>query len=141
MATQTWDRPVAKPEFRINRVHILLVLVAVPVLFHVAVNVLRSPLANFYITVDELAARGGANQAVRVGGDVVPGSIDWDNRTRTLSFDIRGDTKTLHVLYRGYAPDALKDQATAIVEGTKDTDGTFLASTVLVKCPHSYQAI
>ena len=141
MATRTWDEPVRRSGIRIRPLHIVLVLVAIPVLFHLSIAILRSPFTDFYITVDELAARGSTSQALRVGGDVVPGSINWNNATRVLSFDIQGQNSTLHVVYRGYAPDALKDQATAIVEGTRNGDGSFTATSVLIKCPHSYQAI
>lgn len=141
MATQTWDQPIQQSRFKFRWIYVIAVLVALPVLFHLVVGILRSPLTDFYMTVDELGARSGTQQAVRVGGDVVPGSINWDNRSRTLSFDIYGQSKTLRVRYRGVAPDALKDEATAIVEGKLNSDGTFAASSVLMKCPHKYQAI
>ncbi len=141
MATQTWDQPIQPSKFRFRWSYVVAFLISVPVLFHLGVDVLRSPLTDFYITVDELAARSAGQQAIRVGGDIVPGSTDWDGLSRTLSFDIQGQNKRLHVLYRGYAPDAFKEQATAIVEGKLNADGTFTATSVLIKCPHQYQAI
>ncbi len=141
MATQTWDQPIPRSGFRFRWTYVIAFLVLVPVLFHLAIDIMRSPITDFYITVDEFASRTPSREAVRVGGDVVPGSINWDRPSRILSFDIQGQNKILHVLYHGYAPDALKDQATAIVEGTLDVDGSFAASSVLIKCPHKYQAI
>ncbi len=141
MATQTWDQPIPRAKFKFRWAYVVIPLVLIPVLFHLAVGIMRSPLTDFYMTVDDLAARGATTQAVRVGGDVVPGSIDWNRQTRTLTFDIQGQGKTLHVLYRGLAPDALTNEATAIVDGKLAADGTFIASNVLMKCPHKYQAI
>lgn len=112
-------------------------LVLLPVLAHLVYAVVVSPFANYYITVDEFAVRP-ANSLVRVGGIVVPGSIRWDNVTRTLHFQIAGERATLNVAYRAVAPDALRDQVTAIVEGTRAPDGTFLAISVHVRCPHQY---
>ncbi len=141
MATRTWDQPIRRPGFKFRWAYIIIPIVLLPVLFHLAIDITRSPVTDFYITVDELAARGATQQAVRVGGDVVPGSIDWSRQTRTLTFDIQGQGKILHVIYRGLAPDALTDEATAIIEGHLNADGTFAANSVLMKCPHKYQAI
>ncbi len=141
MATGTWDQPIPRSRFKFRWIYVIAILIALPVVFHLVVDITRSPLTDFYITVDDLAARSASAQAVRVGGDVVPGSIDWDNRSQTLSFDIQGQSSKLHVLYRGYAPAALKDGVTAIVEGKLNRDGTFSASSVITKCPHKYQAI
>ncbi|MCX7838222.1 MAG: cytochrome c maturation protein CcmE [Anaerolineae bacterium] len=112
-------------------------LILLPVLAHLVYAIVVSPFANYYITVDQFVARS-ADSPVRVGGVVVPGSIRWDNATRTLRFQIAGERATLNVAYRAVAPDALRDQVTAIVEGARAPDGTFLATSVRVRCPHQY---
>ncbi len=141
MATEVRDRPAARPGFRVRPLYVVLVLAAIPILFHLAIDIQRSPLTDFYMTADDLAARPSTGQMARVGGDVVRGSINWDGGSRTLSFDIRGQNTTLRVLYRGFAPETLTDQSTAIVDGKRNSDGTFTANSVIVKCPHKYQAI
>ena len=113
------------------------VIILLPVLAHAAYAVAASPSANYYITVDQYAARS-ANTAVRIGGTVVPGSIRWDGATRTLRFTVAGDNSKVEVVYRGIAPDAFRDGVTTILDGARATDGSFLATTIAVKCPHQY---
>lgn len=116
---------------------IIAAVVLLPILAHVVYDVADSPLMNYYVTVDEYAAQNVTTQ-IRVGGAVVPGSIQWDNATRTMRFQVAGDKTTLDVLYRGVAPDSFRDGATAIVEGSRGPNGVFVATGVAIKCPHQY---
>ena len=112
-------------------------IILLPVIAHFVYALAVSPLADYYLTVEQYIARS-ANTPVRVGGRVVPGSIRWDNATRTLRFQIAGERATIEVTYRAFAPEALRDEVTAIVEGARAPDGTFLATSVRVRCPHQY---
>ncbi len=135
MATQV----IAQRTFpRIRMRYIVAVLILVPVLAHLFYSVSRSPFANYYISVDELAAQANKAGKFRVGGEVVSGSVNWNSSARTLEFHIESNGKHLPVSYRGFAPDSFRDDATAIVEGEINRDGTFTAYSVLVKCPHQY---
>jgi cytochrome c-type biogenesis protein CcmE len=112
-------------------------LILLPILAHVVYAIAVSPTANYYITVDQYVARS-ADTSVRVGGTVVPGTIRWDNATQTLRFQIAGANVKLDVTYRAPAPNALRDDVTAIVEGARAPDGSFRATSVRVRCPHQY---
>lgn len=113
-------------------------IILLPVLAHVVYTAAASPFANYYITVDQYVARS-ANTPVRIGGQVVPGSIRWDNATRTLRFQVVGDHAMVNVVYRSVAPDAFRDGVTAILDGVRAPDGeSFTANSVTVKCPHQY---
>ncbi len=113
------------------------VIVLLPVLAHLGYGLANSTFTNYYETVDEYAARA-QSAPMRVGGQIVPGSIQWDNATRTMRFQISGDSAKLDVVYRGAVPDSFRDGATTILEGSRGANGTFLASAVTVKCPHQY---
>ncbi len=138
MATLTSENMAERKGFKIRWRYVIAFLILVPVIAHLFFAVSRSPLTNYYVTVDELAARGTRGTRVRVGADVVAGSIDWNSATRTLTFQLQGDKGALPVAYRGFAPDTFRDGATAIVEGELSGDGTFTAYNLLVKCPHQY---
>jgi cytochrome c-type biogenesis protein CcmE len=112
-------------------------IILLPILAHVVYAIAVSPLTSYYITVDQYVARS-ANTPARVGGAVVPGTIRWDNATRTLRFQIAGARATVEVAYRAPAPDALRDDVAVIVEGARTLDGNFLATRVLARCPHQY---
>ena len=144
MATLTSDRTIECKGFNIKVRYIVAVLILMPVLAHLFFAISRSPLTNYYVTVDELLTRSpsspsaGQGSRVRVGAPIVPGSINWNNAARSLTFQLQGDTRALTVTYRGFAPDSFRDSATAIVEGELKRDGTFTAYNLLVKCPHQY---
>jgi cytochrome c-type biogenesis protein CcmE len=121
--------------------------------------------AQYFLTVDELL--GGRDQylgrQVRISGAVIGGSIHFDASSMTLTFTIAqvsgneaeieaqgGLASALHqavsdptrnrliVIYPGTRPDLLKDEAQAILTGTLQPDGTFLADEILLKCPSRY---
>ncbi len=123
--------------FNIPWRYVIAVVILVPVLAHLFFAITRSPLTNYYVTVDELA-KSTSTGKVRVGGPIVPGTINWDNASRTLTFQLQGDAQRLTINYRGFAPDSFRDGATAIVEGELNRDGTFNAYNLLIKCPHQY---
>ncbi len=96
----------------------------------------------YYLTVDELLARNDAyGERVRVMGKVEDGSVVTDSETNTLHFAVTsgGDT-SLPVLYSGMVPDAFKQNADVVVEGSLTRAGTFEADSLLVKCPSKYEA-
>jgi cytochrome c-type biogenesis protein CcmE len=112
-------------------------LVLLPVLAHLAYATANSTMADYYITVDQYAARS-ASTTVRVGGQIVPGTIRWDNTTRTMHFRLAGESAIVDVVYRGPVPDSFRDGLTAILEGARGTDGSFSATSLMIKCPHQY---
>ncbi len=112
-------------------------LVLLPVLAHLVYAGATSTFASYYITVDQYVARS-ANTPVRVGGQIVPGSIRWDNASRTMHFQLAGDNAKIDATYRGAVPDSFRDGFTAILEGARSADGGFIANTLLIKCPHQY---
>jgi len=120
-----------------NSKFIIGALVLLPVLAHLAYAAVVSPMGDYYVPVDQFVTRSAA-PPVRVGGQIVPGSIRWDNATRTMRFQLAGDNSKLDVVYRGAVPDSFRDGFTAILEGTRGADGGFMASTLIIKCPHQY---
>lgn len=141
MSTLMGERVNERAGFKIRWRYVIAFVILLPVIAHFFYAVTRSPLMNYYLTVDELMTQGKSDGRARVGADVVMGSVDWDNRTRTLHFELQGEGRTLPVTYRGFAPDTFRESATVIVEGELNRDGTFTAYSVLVKCPHKYVPI
>lgn len=141
MATTTIN--MERKGFNIRWRYVIALIIVIPVLAHLVFAIMRSPLTNYYVTVDELLSKSsspatGSGGRVRVGGPIVPGSIEWSNTARSLTFQLEGGARPLTVTYRGLAPDSFREGATVIVEGELNRDGTFAAYNVLVKCPHQY---
>lgn len=84
-----------------------------------------------HITIAQAIGRAG--QAVKVGGDVVPGSINWDNASGLLRFTLTGEEERMPVVYRGLAPDDFKPGSPLVVEGTYSLNGVFEATSLTTR--------
>ena len=103
----------------------------------------------YYMTVSELktSALGlqlGADQAVRVGGLVLDGDIDYNQRDLILRFSIKDESNPQEIImavYNGVKPDSFEPEIEALLEGTYDREkNLFHADTLLVKCPSKYES-
>ncbi|MBS1832065.1 MAG: cytochrome c maturation protein CcmE [Acidobacteria bacterium] len=97
---------------------------------------------SYYKTVTEIAAMGDSakEKSIRVGGDVVPGSIVREGKE--VKFRISQDKAILNVVYNGKEPlpDTFKDGSQALAQGRLGSDGVFHASNVQAKCASKYEA-
>jgi cytochrome c-type biogenesis protein CcmE len=121
--------------------------------------------AQYFLTVDELLA--GKDQymgrQVRISGAVIGDSVHFDASSMLLTFSIAqvsgkeaeieaqgGLASAIHqavndpsrnrisITYHGTRPDLLKNEAQAILTGTLQPDGSFVADEILLKCPSRY---
>jgi cytochrome c-type biogenesis protein CcmE len=103
----------------------------------------------YYHTPDELASKLTADHSLygtglKMGGRVVPGTVQYDPRTLDLRFqivDIATGQHTFPVHYSGPLPDTFEEGRDVVVEGQLTQEGTFEAATVLTKCGSRYEAI
>ena len=93
----------------------------------------------YYLTVEEVMANGPSEQTVRVAGNVIGDTIEWNAKELMLRFSIADASGTLAVIYNGPRPDMLQDEAEAIVEGKYSEGGSFEATNLLLKCPSKYE--
>ncbi len=99
----------------------------------------------YYLTPSELASKVQSDRKIydvglKVGARVVPGSIQRDVASQTITFRVSDGTASYPVVYRGLAPDTFTDEADVVVEGRLQRDGTFRATTLLAKCGSRYEA-
>ncbi len=80
-----------------------------------------------YLTVSELKSQAEslADQQARVGGRIVPGSINWDDEAKTIRFVLADNKESLAVVYEGIVPDNFKPGADLVVEGRYRPDDVF----------------
>ncbi len=97
--------------------------------------------AAFYMTVSELEAEGTAldGQQVRVGGDVVDGSIVRGDIGEEIRFEVTDGVSSIPMVYNGDIPDIFADHAEVIATGTMGPDGVFVAGELLTKCPSRFE--
>jgi cytochrome c-type biogenesis protein CcmE len=99
--------------------------------------------AVYYLTVGELAAKGPGvyGQQVRVAGNVTPGSVAKEDAGLAIRFLVQDGSGQIPVYYRGGpVPDIFGEEVQVVVEGRLRPDGTFVASTLLAKCPSKFEA-
>jgi len=125
------------------------------------------PSEQYFMTVKEVLDQQGEieNRDIRISGAVIGDSIEYNQDSLTLSFqiaDIPGDLRQvekqgglahvlddavndpansrIQVLYTGIKPDLLQDEAQVIMTGQLHVDGIFYADEMLLKCPTKYEA-
>ncbi len=98
--------------------------------------------AIYYLTLKELNTQRATvvNQPVRVNAPLDKNSIQFDDKTLTLKFNLQDGDLVLPVVYKGVVPDTLTEGESVVAEGRLGMDGVFQASTLLVKCPSKYEA-
>ena len=81
------------------------------------------------LTVSEVSLQAESlhDQQVRVEGRVVPGSVEWDDKTQVIRFVLTDDRETLSIIYQGIVPDNFKPGNELEVQGSYRSDGTFEA--------------
>lgn len=119
---------------------VLIGLIAFSVIGYLTYTGIRETMA-YYMTVDELLGQGSSNEKrrLRVGGEVVPGSVQWDARELNLSFRIGDDRSSILVSYQGVVPDSFQPGKEVIVEGSYRGNGMFRATTIMPRCPSKYE--
>lgn len=94
----------------------------------------------YYKTIAELKQMNAQSSVkrLRVGGDVVKGSIE--RKGTEVSFTMAGEGHELRVVYTGTEPlpDTFRDGAQALAEGKLGPDGVFHAGKIQAKCASKY---
>jgi cytochrome c-type biogenesis protein CcmE len=98
-----------------------------------------APASVYYLTPTEARERGLATgQTARLGGQVLAGTLRYDEVTRELRFTIGDGLNRVDVIGRGAPPGLLREGAGAVVEGAFAQDGTFRATQVIAKHDEVY---
>jgi len=108
---------------------------AAGVLAVLAVTGLQDNLV-YYRTPSEIDQASMGDDRVRLGGLVQQGSVTRESGT--LQFVLTDGAYDVEVIYDGKAPGIFREGQGAIVEGTLDPQGAFVADNVLVKHDNSY---
>jgi cytochrome c-type biogenesis protein CcmE len=132
--------PVAKRNPWLNAKLMIAVAVLVAAVGFLVFNAMGSSMA-YYKTVGELQASGKVQtgEQVRVGGHVVPGSIEREELSNELRFTMTDGTATLPVVYEGIVPDIFSPDVEVVAEGSVGPDGVMVADKLLTKCPSRFE--
>ncbi|HEX6307860.1 MAG TPA: cytochrome c maturation protein CcmE [Longimicrobiales bacterium] len=94
-----------------------------------------------FLTPGELLAKGtdAYDAPVRLGGQVVPGSMTWDAEAIDLRFTIQDQDGQVRVHSTKAPPAMFREGQGVIVEGRLTPDGVFESSSVMVKHSNEYR--
>jgi cytochrome c-type biogenesis protein CcmE len=98
----------------------------------------RENLVFFYTPSQVAANEVPQGQAFRIGGMVVPGSVQRQPDGVTVRFVVTDTAKDVRVAYRGILPDLFREGKGVVTQGKLGGDGLFLASDVLAKHDENY---
>jgi cytochrome c-type biogenesis protein CcmE len=94
----------------------------------------------YYITPSELLAKHGtAGQSFRLGGQVRPGSVQLNARTRYLRFVLQDPKGSVQIVSHDLPPQMFRAGIGVVVEGTY-TGTSFSATNLMVKHSNAYRA-
>jgi cytochrome c-type biogenesis protein CcmE len=95
----------------------------------------------YFVTPSELLARGpgGYDAPVRLGGEVKPGTVQWNADELDLKFELTDGTADVFVHSRGAPPQMFRDGMGVVVEG-KMTAAGFQSTNLMVMHSNEYRA-
>ena len=96
----------------------------------------------YFLTPKELLAKGtsGVDVPVRLGGQVKPGSVKWNDASLDLSFTVTDGAGDIAVRSKGAPPQMFRDGMGVVVEGRYHRDGVFNSTNLIVKHSNEYRA-
>ena len=95
----------------------------------------------FFLTPQELLAKGASayDVPVRLGGQVKPGSVKWDEKALRLTFDVTDGTSEIPVQSSGAPPQMFRDGQGVVVEGRFGRDHVFNSTGLMIKHSNEYR--
>lgn len=95
----------------------------------------------YFVTPGELLARGddAYDRPVRLGGQVVPGTVRWNADELDLRFTLQDEDGHVEVVSRNAPPAMFREGQGVIVEGRLNRDNVFESSSVMVKHSNEYR--
>ncbi len=95
----------------------------------------------YYWSPTQVVEHGPDPEAtVRLGGQVEPGTVDFNLDDNVLEFMITDGTSSVPVTCSGAPPQMFREGIGVVVEGALHSDGVFHTSRVMVKHSNEYRA-
>jgi cytochrome c-type biogenesis protein CcmE len=96
----------------------------------------------YFWTPAELLAKGDAayDRAVRLGGQVAPGSVQWNADQLDLRFRVKDGASEVLVHSKGAPPQMFRDGMGVVVEGKYRRDGVFESKNLMIRHSEEYRA-
>jgi cytochrome c-type biogenesis protein CcmE len=136
----TGPRSVPRRRSRPKARFLIAALVIVAAIGYMIYSAIESG-SEYYVTTSELQAMGtkAVDQPMKIGGQVIDGTVQWDRGANTMAFTLTDGTQNLPVTFTGTVPDSFQPGNGVILEGKLGADGKFQATSMLAKCASKYE--
>lgn len=96
----------------------------------------------YFLTPGELLAQGTevVDRPLRLGGQVKPGTVNWDAQALDLRFTLQDADGEVEVHATNAPPQMFREGMGVVVEGRYTNAGIFEASNLMVKHSNEYRA-
>jgi len=121
-----------------RKVLILAVVFGVAVATVLGLTAFEENLLYFYSPTQVKAGEAPETHSFRVGGLVVDGSVNREQDSLKIQFDVTDNTETMTVEYTGILPDLFREGQGIVAMGSLQADGKFVAQEVLAKHDENY---
>ncbi len=92
----------------------------------------------FFTPTQVVTGQAPQEQRFRIGGLVVPDSVDKFEGELTIRFKLTDTSEDVQIEYAGILPDLFREGQGIVVEGILDDAGVFIADQVLAKHDENY---
>lgn len=120
------------------RKKIVIILIIAIIIFGYLAYQSFSGSVSYYYTLSELKSLDPGDKKIRVKGDLVKDSINWNPGQPLLSFELTDGENTMKMVYNGVKPDNFDHSQDLIVVG-KLEDNKFIVSKLMLQCPSKYE--
>jgi cytochrome c-type biogenesis protein CcmE len=114
------------------------ILAGIAIAAFFALTAFQKNLLYFYTPSQVAEGKAPSGYPFRVGGLVVPGSVQRDPNSLAVSFSVTDGPSAVAIRYTGILPDLFREGQGIISIGQLAADGVFEASEVLAKHDENY---
>ncbi len=137
----TRDRAVSISSTKLRWIAVITVIVAASIFLWLMLGGMRKNLVYYWgPTQVEKAGPKAVGATIRLGGMVVPGSIERGKGASAVSFDVEDGGSTVHVVSEGVPPQLFRAGIGVVVEGTMTPRGVFAGKRLMVSHSNEYRA-
>ena len=126
------------PTRKRTMIGILVILVGVGLATAITIYSLRQNMLFFVSPADITEQNLPMGREFRLGGLVVPGSVDRASDGLVVEFDVTDGAETVGVSFDGILPDMFREGKGVIVRGELQSQDLFVAHEVLAKHDENY---
>ena len=101
-------------------------------------NAFQQNILFFFTPTQVVAGEAPVGHPFRVGGMVAENSVQREEGSLVIHFDVTDTANTVRVAYEGILPDLFREGQGIVTKGELDESGVFVASEVLAKHDENY---